>query len=165
MKLRMLALSIAALLVAHVTGADPIEPSRQPSEKGQPVLVVLDTSVGIVLPRGGTLWGHETVWEPDAKDVKRAEKSISAFLRANAPTLADHLTAYVRQYSGVVEGGRRKIYCSFLHETHFQNGGIRENIKRLSVGIVHNDGGDHFFRLLYDPETDSCSELAVNGDA
>jgi hypothetical protein len=130
-----------------------------------PVLVILDAAVGIVLPRGGTLREEEIVWEPDTSGVKRTEKAISAFLRVNAPSLANHLAEYVRQYGGVVEGGRRKIYCSFLHKTDFEYGDILEQLERLSHGITVYDGGDHFFQLLYDPETDSCSELLVNGDA
>ena len=59
------------------------------SKTKAPVLVVLKTSVGIVLPRGGQLWDQQIVWEPDADDVRRAEKAISAFMRTNAPSLAD----------------------------------------------------------------------------
>ena len=52
-----------------------------------------------------------------------------------------------------------------LHKTFFHGSDIQENLGRLSAGVEVCDGSDYFFRLLYDPETGSCSQFSVNGVA
>ena len=158
---------LAFVTVASIGfGAWALLRTTREKEKGRPVLIVLDASVGIVLPRGLGFWDYQTIWEPDANDIRRAERAISAFLRAKAPALADRLPEYVRQYGGIDAGGRRGVFCSFLHEKELRHwGGLRANLKELSSGVTVIDGGDNFFQLFYDPKTDGCSEFHVNSRA
>jgi hypothetical protein len=135
-------------------------------EYGAPVLVVRDGYVGVIFPRDALGWGAPTEWGPTVGDVEHAEERILEFMRAKEPKLAGHLAEYVRQYFGVVAHGRRFLHCSFIHRaaesTEVPVHGIDFYLRTMGAPYVVIDGGEHYFQLLYDPETDSCSDLHVN---
>ena len=139
---------------------------RQVREKGEPVLVLRDEYVGVIFPRKTPVWDTPTEWEPSIRDVERAERRIPEFLRSEAPHLASRLDEYVRQYFGIVVGGRRVVLCSFIHRTAESTEvpiyGIDYYLRGMGRPYLVIDGGEHFFQLLYDAETDCCSSLHVN---
>lgn len=73
---------------------------------------------------------------------------------------------YLRQYAGVIVGGRRYIYINafaagLLDEWPEQV--VEPQWKR--VAFITCDGGRAFWGALYDPETRRFSELSINGSA
>jgi hypothetical protein len=100
------------------------------------------------------------------QDVERAEQRIPEFMRSKAPHLESRLGEYVRQYFGIVVGGRRVVHCSFIHRTAESTEvpvhGIDYYLRDFGAPYLVVDGGESFFQLIYDPETDTCSDLHVN---
>jgi hypothetical protein len=98
--------------------------------------------------------------------VERAEQRIPEFMESRNPHLAARLDEYVRQYFGIVQGRRRVIFCSFVHRTSITDGYPTGRgdcyLRSIGTPAIVVDGGEWFFQLLYDPATDSCSELHVN---
>ena len=140
---------------------------RQVRERGEPVLILRDAYVGVILPRNApSFWNTPTAWEPTIRDVERAEQRIPEFMRSKAPHLGSRLGQYVRQYFVIVVGGHRVVHCSFIHRTADSTEvpvhGIDYYLRNMGTPYLVIDGGESFFQLLYDAETDSCSDLHVN---
>jgi hypothetical protein len=139
----------------------------QRGEKGAPVLVLREPYVGIIFPPNTWIEDRYTVWEPAPQDVERAERRIHEFLSWEKPGIADHLNEYVGQYFGIIVGGHRILYCSFFHRTteaaDVPTHGLDSYLRNMGAPYMVVDGGEHYFQLQYDPETDRCSDLHVNG--
>jgi hypothetical protein len=101
-------------------------------------------------------------WTPTKADVQKLEEKIEFYLRKTAdkrsPALWSKLADYKRQYAGVVENGRRKIYANF-----FCNTAQIKHWKAMPVAV--EDGGDCFFQIKYDVEAGTFSNLYINGEA
>ena len=101
-------------------------------------------------------------WTPAKEDVARLEEKIEFYLRKvsdkRSPALWSKLRDYKRQYAGIVEGGRRKIYANF-----FCNNAKITDWKMRPVAV--EDGGDCFFQIKYDIEAGTFSDLYINGEA
>ena len=97
-------------------------------------------------------------WTPTADDVQRAEPRITEYLQANAPALVPKFSSYVRQYTGFRLGGRTLIFVQFFCVAP-------TNVDWRCAPVVVDDGGECYFRLVYDVGGDSCGNLYVNGDA
>jgi hypothetical protein len=139
---------------------------KQAPKHGEPVLILRDRYVGVLFPRNTLFCNTPTQWEPSVRDVERAEQRIPEFMRSEEPYLAGRLGEYVRQYFGVVQDGHRVIFCSFLHRMadvpQSPVYGDDYYLRQLGTPAMVLGGGEKFFRLLYDPKTDSCSNLHVN---
>ena len=139
---------------------------KRATEKGEAVIVLRDGYAGVVFPRNTSLWGKATEWEPTVRDVERAEQRIPEFIRSKAPHLEGRLGEYVRQYFGIVVDGRRVVLCSFIHRmadtTEVPIHGTDYYLRAMGAPYSVVDGGEHFFQLHYDPQTDTCSDLHVN---
>jgi hypothetical protein len=138
----------------------------QAHRSGEPVLLVRDRYVGVIFPGGSSFDTGPTAWEPSVQDVERAEQRVPEFMESRNPHLAARLGEYVRQYFGIVQSGRRVIFCNFLYRTSITDGCPtgRGDCYMRSIGTpaIVVDGGEHFFQLRYDPKTDHCSGLHVN---
>ncbi|HUX02866.1 MAG: hypothetical protein WBD63_07540 [Phycisphaerae bacterium] len=99
-----------------------------------------------------------TYWTPSRSDVAGAFPRIQAFLKHEAPSIAGRLSQYRCQYFGIIVEGRKRIYCNFFH----RDGGIA-NWKSESLFVC--DGGDWYFQLEYDLESEKCLNLRINGEA
>ena len=101
-------------------------------------------------------------WTPTKEDVAKLEEKIEFHLRKvsdrRSPALWSKLRDYKRQYAGIVEGGRRKIYANF-----FCNSAKITDWKIRPVAV--EDGGDCFFQIKYDIEAGTFSDLYINGEA
>lgn len=101
-------------------------------------------------------------WTPAKEDVARLEEKLEFHLRKvsdkRSPALWSKLRDYKRQYAGIVEGGRRKIYANFFCD----NAKITD-WKTRPVAV--EDGGDCFFQIKYDIEAGTFSDLYINGEA
>jgi len=110
-------------------------------------------SVGVATGRKGL-----TYWTPSELDVAGAFPKIQAFLKSEAPSIAARLTQYRCQYFGIVVGGKKRIYCNFFR----RDGGIA-NWKSEPLFVL--DGGEWYFQLEYDLESEKCLDLRINGVA
>ena len=103
-------------------------------------------------------------WVPTDKEVLALEEQLVAYLIQQrdafdswqAP-IEERLPNYRRQYWGVIEDGKRLIeanfFCDALHTDWTEQ-------------VVHvDDGGDCYFRVRYDPEAKTFSDLVVNGSS
>ncbi len=102
-------------------------------------------------------------WTPTKDDILTLEQRLSAYLlespRTRSTKIRTELPRYRRQYFGVVEGGRRKIFVNGLCEDY-------EHLVdwKKSYALVL-DGGDCFFRVTYDTESGGFSDFSTNGYA
>ena len=149
--------SATAPKVAHVTDDSyqvikigKIEGAIVPAARGAEFLKALTGSEG------------KEYWTPAKADVQKLEEKIEFYLRKTAdrrsPALWSKLAEYRRQYAGVVENGRRKIYANF-----FCNTAQIKDWKTRPVAV--EDGGDCFFQIKYDVEAGTFSNLYINGEA
>lgn len=100
-------------------------------------------------------------WTPGKAHILRLEGKIEAYLKKTAarrsPALWSKLSTYKRQYAGVIRNGRRMIFANFFCESF--------NADWKTTPIAVADGGDCFFNVLYDPGSNTFSDLQVNGEA
>jgi hypothetical protein len=111
-----------------------------------------------VMPSSGEAPDEEKFWTPGRKDVLRLEERIETYLRKAASlALASKLPKYKRQYLGITQNGRRVIFVNFFCED--PGPGWETSL------VTVMDGGDCFFRVLYDPESSGFFHLVINGEA
>jgi hypothetical protein len=99
-----------------------------------------------------------TCWTPSKSDVAGAFPRIQAFLKSEAPSIASRLSQYRCQYFGIIVEEKKRIYCNFFHR---ECGIANWKSKPLFV----RGGGDWFFQLEYDLESEKCLDLRINGGA
>ncbi len=143
----------------------PTDAAEESSE-----LILTDEFEGVIFSRewaeqmgltpffGDTIEGY---WTPGKADIMELESGLESYLQQEAsqgyPDLWQRLPEYKRQYFGLVENGRREIYASFFCET------LGKDWKRDFVSVL--DGGDCFFNVRYDANTDTFFDLDVHGEA
>lgn len=150
-------LASVAFLLACLLGPDAGVVIAQ-AEEGY-VLVKGEGLEGVIFPAcaGFTLDGTTaTYWTPTKEEVLRAESRIPAFLKAKAPRLTRPLARYKRQYVGLVVGGKKRVLCNFF---------LTSPPQWQRRPVVVEDGGEAFFHLEYDLESDQCLNLQINGEA
>lgn len=109
------------------------------------------------IPRG--IVASQGTWSPSTADISKAERDIAqiATLPANyARVHIDHPDSYFRQYVPIRQAGRKLLYVNAFCEA--------PTYWRTQLVIV-SDGGTCFWQALFDPETDTYSNLTVNGRA
>ncbi|MDX1990846.1 MAG: hypothetical protein SF029_00555 [bacterium] len=106
----------------------------------------------------------EAYWTPSPTEVAALEAGLSNYLQSQLRDgmwgygVWERLPAYGRQYFGLVFEGERLIFANY-----FCNTSDEMNWQEQYVLVM--DGGDCFFRLLYNPVTGEYSNLIVNGEA
>ena len=120
---------------------------------------------GVIFPAGqansvGDATGRKglTYWTPSESDIASAFPKIRGFLKSEAPSIASRLSQYRCQYFGIIVEGKKRIYCNFFH----RDGGI---VNWKSEPLFVLDGGDWYFQLEYDLESEKCLNLRINGEA
>jgi len=145
---------LALILLAAFAGGcasdlDDVEPARSmPVKTGE--------FEGVILLPGD--------WVPTVDEVLALEEQLLTYLpqqqRAfdslQAP-IVERLPTYKRQYWGVFENDKRLIVANFFCDAS------RDDWHEKVVSVL--DGGDCYFRLRYDVDTGSFSNLIVNGSA
>ena len=106
----------------------------------------------------------ESTWQPTWSDIARFEAALPRALAADPESLGIvdfHPTgAWVRQYVGLVRGGRRFIYGNFAPRFRAGSGIPAMDPSRP---IMICDGGPVFFGAEYDVEARRVTHLAFNG--
>jgi hypothetical protein len=125
-----------------------------------PADMTQDQSVGRII--GETVDGY---WTPSTDDVESFERGgLKDYLKDHSREFYDlqddwsRLASYNRQYFGLIIAGQRIIYANFLCETDFAD-------QWTTQIVVVMDGGDCFFNIQYNVDTDTYSDLYVNGYA
>jgi hypothetical protein len=143
-------------------------PADVTQESGE--LILTDEFEGIIFSRewaeqmglapffGSTLEGY---WTPGEADIMELEGGLASYVQQEAsrdhPDLWQRLPEYKRQYFGLVESGRREIYANFFCDT------LGKDWNRDFVSVL--DGGDCFFSVKYDVNTDAFFGLRVQGES
>ncbi len=96
----------------------------------------------------------EGYWRPTASMVRELETGLDAAVVDRGDLEA--LDGYARQYAGVVSGGRRLIYGSFVL-FRYAGDDWRTNVVQLC------DGGNAAFGVDFDVAAKTFGELRVNG--
>jgi hypothetical protein len=102
-----------------------------------------------------------SVWTPQAEEIEALERDLPGYLQTAAAgnpsaNFSDRLPEYKRQYVGIVENGRELILVNAFCTNEFD---------WQEEAVIVSDGGDCFFRVIYDPTTGSFEGFEVNGEA
>jgi hypothetical protein len=170
---RVLQLMIGALLLAslsHGIGVPIAANGSAAPSQGSYQTIKIGKAEGAIVPRERAadfvkaLSGTEEkdYWTPTKDDVRKLEAKIEFYLRKvsdrRSPALWSKLAEYRRQYAGIVENGRKKIYANFFCKT--------AQITDWKINpVAVEDGGDCFFQIKYDVEAGTFSSLYINGNA
>lgn len=102
-------------------------------------------------------------WTPAAADVVRLEARLRGAFQVAAldayaqKALEGAPKGWIRQYVGIVRGGKRFIYGNFLPA----GDGFAARWREQPIDVC--DGGPALFGAEYDVEMDAISHLAFNG--
>jgi hypothetical protein len=117
--------------------------------------------------QGLDLWfglGDGGYWTPGEEEIIALEEGLEPYLREEAgdtyPRLSEELSSYKRQYFGIVNEGEREILGFFFCDADYDS---FDDWQDELVAVM--DGGDCFFQLHYNVETDSFHNLSVHGEA
>jgi hypothetical protein len=102
-----------------------------------------------------------SAWTPSAEEIEALEGDLPGYLQDEAAgnpsaNFSDRLPEYKRQYVGIVENGRELILVNAFCTNEFD---------WQEEAVIVSDGGDCFFRVIYDPTTGSFEDFEVNGEA
>jgi uncharacterized protein len=100
-----------------------------------------------------------TFWQPSESDIVTLEDSLVLFLEGLKKRTSQRPPPgeYDRQYIGVISKGARLIYGSFYSRGFGDPG--------TSKPMIICDGGASLWGIVFDPKTDTFSNLEFNGEA
>jgi hypothetical protein len=128
-----------------------------------------------VIPRGNQviLPGD---WKPTKEGTDKALMAVAVYMEDmwfknamspaekyqvdSAKIITGQMFRYCVQFVGKTIHGRKVVYCNFLL---FRNLDEYPDWKRSEIQV--KDGGTDFWQIYYDPETEKCSDLQINGEA
>jgi hypothetical protein len=146
----------------HLRFAATIQDTYQKIKIGKVEGAIVPRERGEDFVKALTGTARKDFWTPVKEDVRKLEEKIEFHLRKvsdkRSPALWSKLAEYKRQYAGIVENGRRKIYANF-----FCDRAKITDWKTRPVAV--EDGGDCFFQIKYDVDTGTFSDLYINGEA
>ncbi|MCP4161199.1 MAG: hypothetical protein GY760_14085 [Deltaproteobacteria bacterium] len=97
-------------------------------------------------------------WTPSKSDSKRALIAVEQYIQNSTyENIKKNIAVYKVQLIGIRKNGKNKIYCNFF-------GMDISNWKSRSEKVVIKDGGFWVWNIIYNPETNICSDMYVNGE-
>jgi hypothetical protein len=110
-------------------------------------------------------------WLPQAEQVAELEKRLPGFLDKEVHRIVNtsdprgpQMPNYLRQYAGLVEGGRKIIYVNGFLADRFSSGdGLERKADWRTHAFSTCDGYINYFGVEYDPETRDFAHLVFNG--
>jgi hypothetical protein len=122
------------------------------------------TPYGAILPPTAAVLsgGAAPYWRPTIADVAAAEANLGPYLaQANLPPYArstpKRLSGYTRQYVGATQGGRRVLIINAFCDDRRNHPSWRQEL------VMVLDGGDCFFRAVFDVRLKRFVGVEVNG--
>lgn len=105
----------------------------------------------------------EATWQPGADDIAALEAALPAALAAQREGrgLTNAPAGWLRQYVGIVRGGRRFVYGNFFPREAARYGDDPGRWRHEPVMVC--DGGPAFFGAEYDLEGRTFTQLGFNG--
>lgn len=98
------------------------------------------------------------VWTPTAVEVMALEDGLAAFLQEGAwGHLVERLPDYTRQYAGFVRDDEQFIYANFFCRL--------EGNAWQETAVIVADGGDCYFQVIYNADTNRFVSVSVNGES
>ena len=117
----------------------------------------------------GKLSEEKDLFNPVPEEIFKAEKvfnrclyvdRVGADSMAIVPEMIQELTVYYRQYQGYIdEKGQKHISISFFTKSSAG----RRDWRKTKLAV--RDGGNSFFRVTINIDTEECSYFMVNGKA
>jgi hypothetical protein len=106
----------------------------------------------------------EGTWTPTTENIEALESSLPSYeqtIESTIPGISEdfiyRLPFYKRQYAGFIQGGRNLILVNAMCEVDY--------LTWLTRPVIVMDGGDCFFRVIYDPAAGTYSDFQINGVA
>ncbi len=93
-------------------------------------------------------------WTPTTQDIANLEAQLQ---QPPAKTDLRPLSDYKRQFAGYTANGQRMLLGNYFCETH--------NINWKIAPLIVLDGGNCFFQVKYNADTQQILEIVVNGEA
>jgi hypothetical protein len=104
-----------------------------------------------------------SVWTPRAEEIEALERDLPGYFQTAAASnprvsddFIDRLPEYKRQYVGIIQNGSELILV---------NAFCTDDSDWQEDAVIVLDGGDCFFRIIYDPGNRTFSDFQVNGEA
>jgi hypothetical protein len=141
--------------------ADPIFLDRPELPKGAYVLVgAARLKMFSQCSRSSPQRGEEE-WKPDGKIIYEFENKLFDFLPSVATDWNNRVfpSDYVRQYIGIVRGGRRYIYGNLIALPEQ----LRTSFSLADQALIMCDGGSSAFGVEYDVEQHKVANFSMNG--
>jgi hypothetical protein len=106
----------------------------------------------------------EGAWTPTADDIAALERNLPSYeqtvestIRGISGDFIQLLPTYKRQYAGFIQDDRKKILVNASCEG--------DDLNWRTQPLIVMDGGDCFFRVVYDPAGGTYSDFQINGVA
>ena len=115
---------------------------------------------GIWFLSSGAVDGY---WTPTEDEIKELEDKLVDYLQQNAdefnqqPPIWERVDGYKRQYIGVQSDGVKMVYGNYFCSDH--------SLAWQEELLDFLDGGECYFQILYDAQSEQFMRLAVNGEA
>ena len=120
---------------------------------------------GAIVRRTQPLGRMGISWTPTAELVREAETLLPIYLNTSAAASAlrdtairSQLSRYRRQYWGLSSGNRRRLQIHFFHDET----PVVQKGRWLNSVVSVMGGGDRYFRVTYQPERRSFTDLRLN---
>jgi hypothetical protein len=114
--------------------------------------------MGLAIIIGETI---DDYWTPSRDDVLAFEQRLGPYLQQAVPQtypdLLRDLSAYRRQYIGILVHGQRVIFANFFCNAY------HTDWQHKIVFVL--DGGSCYFEVKYDVQTDAFYDLSIHGEA
>jgi len=159
----LLALSLATACGNAGTNSDQTSPPDGPPLPAD--AAILDGAQAPTLLRQcsrSTPEPGESNWQPSSADIAGLEAALPAALAAEGRRETTGAPqGWLRQYAGIVRGGRRFIYGNFV-PAGVGRDSAQPDRWRTQVQTIC-DGGPSFFGVEYDVEARRFTHMAFNG--
>jgi hypothetical protein len=156
MRLRAVLIVLVAILAYRASATEPVSRDR---------IAILPAAAGPALLSQcsrETISQPDSFWVPTGSDVASIESALPAFLsRPGVRSPRAPLSAYYRQYVGVVAHGKRLVYVSFFDGSSMKDSDTRWRKEAVNVC----DGGDHYWGIVFDVDSRSFEPPRFNGEA
>jgi hypothetical protein len=152
---------IGILLLINLAACDALPDDKPPVLPKDQSWVIITKERAEELGIESWLIENDDFWTPSVDDITKLEEKIAEYLSQNShqfygqPPVWEQLDEYQRQYIGLEHAGQQLIYGNYF----CNSGGVnwREEL------VVVDDGGDCFFQIEYDVESEAFIKLLVNG--